>query len=204
MAVFRTQFFDFQSQCLEIHWPLSYARKVAVFIKNYLAAISMQSTENLFVLRLSSLFYFCDVTEQIIEKYGNGVVLFSNSQRAKKHVYQQFVSSTVATKSRKLGQTWILYRAFYGVRKAIHVSTLAEVNETIENAKNVVNIVVLPPEAGDSGSQESNVEDVADSLEEIFDIAGNLKWKKTLRVMKKQKRLYHQLRRKNFQTEKKL
>ena len=68
----------------------------------------MQSTEILFVLGFSSLFYFCDVTEQIIEKYGNGVALLLNSQRAKKYVYQQFVSSTVATKFRKLGQTWIL------------------------------------------------------------------------------------------------
>ena len=77
----------------------------------------MQSTEILFVLKLSSLFYFCDVTEQIIEKYGSGVALVSNSQRANKHVYQQFVSRTVATKSRKLGQTWILYKAFYGARR---------------------------------------------------------------------------------------
>ena len=120
------------------------------------------------------MFYFCDATEQINEKYGNGVALFSNSQQAKKHVYQQFVSSTVAAKSRKLGQTWILHRAFYGARKANHVSTLTEVNETIENAKNVVNVVVLAPEAGDSGSQESNVENVADSLEEIFETAGEL------------------------------
>ena len=65
----------------------------------------MQSIEILFVLGLSSLFYFCDVTEQIIKKLRNGVALFSNSQRAKKHVYQQFVSSTVAAKFRKLGQT---------------------------------------------------------------------------------------------------
>ena len=48
-----------------------------------------------------------------------------------------------------------VYRAFYGARKAIHVSTMAEANETIENAKNVANVVVLPSEAGDSGSQES-------------------------------------------------
>ena len=73
-----------------------------------------------------------------------------------------------------MGQTWILYRAFYGARKATHVSTLAEVNKIIENAKNVVNVVALPPEAGDSGSQEGNVEDVADSLEEIFEPAGEL------------------------------
>ena len=59
-------------------------------------------------------------------------------------------------------------------RKVTHVSTLAEVNETIENAKVVVNVVVLPPEAGDFGSQESDVEDVADSMEKIFEPAGEL------------------------------
>ena len=81
---------------------------------------------------------------------------------------------------------------------------LAEVNETIENAKNVVNVVALPPEAKDSGSQESDVEDVADNMEEIFSQLGNLKWRKTLRVMKNQKRLYHQTRRKNFRNGKKI
>ena len=54
---------------------------------------------------------------------------------------------------------------------------LAEVNETIENTKNVVNVVVLPPEAGDSGNHESDVEDVADSMEEIFEPAGELEVK---------------------------
>ena len=55
---------------------------------------------------------------------------------------------------------------------------LAEVNETIENAKYVVNVVALPPESGDSGSQESDVEDVADSMEEIFKPAGELEVEK--------------------------
>ena len=64
--------------------------------------------------------------------------------------------------------------AFYGARKVTHLSTLVEVNKTIEIAKNVVNVVVLSPEAGDSGSQESDVEDVADSMEEIFQPAGEL------------------------------
>ena len=59
-------------------------------------------------------------------------------------------------------------------KKVAHVLTLAEVNETIENAKNVVNVVVLPPEAGDSGSQKSNVEDISDSTEKIFEPAGKL------------------------------
>ena len=82
-------------------------------------------------------------------------------------------------------------RAFYNVRKATPVSTLAEFNEIIENAKNVVNVVVLPPEAGDCGTQESNIKDVADSLEKFLSQLGNFKWRKILRVMKNQKRLYH-------------
>ena len=47
---------------------------------------------------------------------------------------------------------------------------LAKVNETIENAKNVVivNVVALPPEAGDSGSQERDVKDAADSMEKFL------------------------------------
>ena len=70
----------------------------------------------------------------------------------------------------------------------------------IENAKNVFNVVVLAPEAEDSDSYESNVEDVAASLEEIFEPAGELEVEKTLRVMKNQKGLYHQLGIKDFQT----
>ena len=68
-------------------------------------------------------------------------------------------------------------KAFYGARKVTYVSRFAEVNETIENAKNVVNAVVLPPETGNSGSQESDVGDVADSMEEIFEPAGELEVK---------------------------
>ena len=94
--------------------------------------------------------------------------------------------------------------AFYDARKVTHVSTLAEVNETIKNASNVVNVVVLPPDAGDSGSQESDVEDVADNMEEIFESAGELEVEEELRVMKNQKRLYHQLGRKDFQNGKKV
>ena len=33
---------------------------------------------------------------------------------------------------------------------------------------------MFPPEAGDSGSRESDVEDVADSVKEIFEPAGEL------------------------------
>ena len=40
--------------------------------------------------------------------------------------------------------------------------------------KNVVNVILLLLEAGDSDSQESNVKNVADSLEEIFEPNGEL------------------------------
>ena len=63
-------------------------------------------------------------------------------------------------------------RAFYGARKVTHVSTLAEVNEFMENAKNVFNVVVFLSDIGDSGSRVSDAEDFADNMEEIFDPAG--------------------------------
>ena len=75
----------------------------------------------------------------------------------------------------------------FTVQEDNYVLMLAKVNETIENAKKVVNVVALPPEAGDSGSQENDVEDVANSMEVIFIQLGNLKWRKTLRVIKNQK-----------------
>ena len=70
--------------------------------------------------------------------------------------------------------------AFYGAGKVTHVSTLAEVNETIKKAKHVVNVVALPPEAKDSGSQESDVENVADSIKKIFELARELELKENL------------------------
>ena len=79
---------------------------------------------------------------------------------------------------------------------------LAEVNETIENVKNVVNVVALPPEAGDSASQKSDIEDVADNMEEVFSQLGNLNWRKTLRMMKK--RLYHHQEKRISEKEKKI
>ena len=78
-------------------------------------------------------------------------------------------------------------------RKVAHVSTLAEVNETTENAKNVVNVVALPPEAGDFGNQKSNVENIADSMKEVFEPAGEPEVEEDFESDKESKRLYHQL-----------
>ena len=66
-------------------------------------------------------------------------------------------------------------RTFYGARKVNHVSTLAEVNETIKNAKNVVNVVVLPPEAGDYGSREAVLKMLLTVWKKFLSQLGNLK-----------------------------
>ena len=95
-------------------------------------------------------------------------------------------------------------RAFYGARKAIHVSTLAEVNEIIEYAKNVVNVFVLPPEAGDSGSQESNVKDVADSLEKMFEPAGELEVEEDFESNEESEMALPSIRKKGFPNWKKV
>ena len=66
---------------------------------------------------------------------------------------------------------------FCGAKKVTYLPTLVEVNETIEIAKNVVNVVVLLPEAGDFDSRESDVKNVADRMKEIFQPAGELEVK---------------------------
>ena len=81
---------------------------------------------------------------------------------------------------------------------------MAEVNETIENANNVVNVVALVPEAGDSGSQENNVEDVADSLEEIFQLAGVLEVEEDFKSNEESKRALPSTRKKGFPNWKKV
>ena len=70
--------------------------------------------------------------------------------------------------------------------------------------KNVVNFVVLPHEAGDSGSQESNVEDVADSLEEIFEPAGKLEVEEDFESNEKSETALQSTRKKEFPNWKKV
>ena len=43
-------------------------------------------------------------------------------------------------------------KVFYGVRKT-RIAAIAQVHEAIEGARNVVNAVVLLPNANDSGNQ---------------------------------------------------
>ena len=67
-------------------------------------------------------------------------------------------------------------KVFYEIRTIKRVATIAEAHEAIEGARNVVNAVLLPSNAGDFGNQESDTEEVsAKSMEEIYELAGGLK-----------------------------
>ena len=82
-------------------------------------------------------------------------------------------------------------KVFYGIRKTTRVATIAEAHEAIEGARNVVNVVVLPPNAGDSDNQESDTEEVlAESMEEIYEPAGELEIEENL-VSDDVNRFYH-------------
>ena len=63
-------------------------------------------------------------------------------------------------------------KSFYG-RNSTLVTTL-EVNDIVEAADHVLSVVVLPPEAGDSQSQDTDEEDVNDNPDDIFEPAGQL------------------------------
>ena len=67
------------------------------------------------------------------------------------------------------------FKVFYEVRKTTRVATIAESYEAIKGSRNLVNIVVLPPNAGDSGNQDSDTEEVsAESIKEIYEPAEEL------------------------------
>ena len=62
------------------------------------------------------------------------------------------------------------FKVFYGVRKTTRVAAIAEAHEAIKGLRNVVNVVVLPPNAGDPGNQDSDTAEVsAESIEEIYE-----------------------------------
>ena len=67
------------------------------------------------------------------------------------------------------------FKVFYGVRKTARVATIAEAHEAIKGSRNVVNVVVLLPNASDPGNQESDTEEVStESIKEIYKPAGEL------------------------------
>ena len=66
-------------------------------------------------------------------------------------------------------------KIFYGIRKTTKAATIAEALEAIEGGRNVLNVVVLSPNASDSGNQESHTEEVlTESIVEIYKPAGKL------------------------------
>ena len=70
-------------------------------------------------------------------------------------------------------------KVFYGKRKTTGVATIAEAYEVIKGSRNVV---VLPPNARDSGNQYSNIKEVsAESIEEIYEPAGELEIEEDLK-----------------------
>ena len=72
-------------------------------------------------------------------------------------------------------------KVFYGVRKTTRVASIAEGHQAIKGSRNVVNVVVLPPNAGDSGNQDSVTEEVlGESIEEIYEAAGELEIEEVL------------------------
>ena len=72
-------------------------------------------------------------------------------------------------------------KVFHGIRKTTRVATISEAHKAIEGERNVVNVVLLPPNAGDFGNQESDTEEVlAESIEEIYEPAGELEIEENL------------------------
>ena len=72
-------------------------------------------------------------------------------------------------------------KVFYGIRKTTRVATISEAHEAIEGARNVVNVILLPPNAGDFGNQESDTEEVlAESIKKIYEPAGELEIEENL------------------------
>ena len=54
------------------------------------------------------------------------------------------------------------------------VTTFEEVNDIVEASDHVLSVVVLPPEAEDNQSQDTDEEDINDKLDDAFEPAGQL------------------------------
>ena len=64
-------------------------------------------------------------------------------------------------------------KSFY-VKKMTIVTTLEEVNDIVEASDHVLSVVVLPPEAGDNQSPDTDKEDINDNLDDAFEPTGQL------------------------------
>ncbi|KRX18777.1 PiggyBac transposable element-derived protein 2 [Trichinella nelsoni] len=67
-------------------------------------------------------------------------------------------------------------------RRCEQVSTLEEAKEVVDTSNHVLNVVVLPPTAGDSGSDDTDQEYLPDDAEDEFDPAGELEVEQEVRV----------------------
>lgn len=66
-------------------------------------------------------------------------------------------------------------RLFYGGSiKKTHVSTISEAKDIMQDSANPVKVVVLPPDAGDKGNQDSDLDEVLEDRETMYDPAGEL------------------------------
>ena len=59
-------------------------------------------------------------------------------------------------------------RSFYGTRRATKATTIAEAYDAIQNNKNVLNVVVLPPISSDLGSKENDCQNVISDIKGCF------------------------------------
>ena len=64
-------------------------------------------------------------------------------------------------------------KSFY-VKNLTLVTTLEEVNDIVEASDHVLSVVVLPPEAGDNQSTDTDKEDINDNLDDAFEPTGQL------------------------------
>ncbi|KAK4879754.1 hypothetical protein RN001_007900 [Aquatica leii] len=71
----------------------------------------------------------------------------------------------------------ISVKSLYG-RKVAKVTTLEEAREVIEGSKSAINVVLLPPDGGDSANQDNNVEEIGDKPDDMFEPAGELEIEK--------------------------
>ena len=67
-------------------------------------------------------------------------------------------------------------KSFY-VKNLTLRTTLEEVNDVVKASDHVLSVVVLPPEAGDNQSPDTDEEDINGNLDDAFEPAGQLEVK---------------------------
>ncbi|KAK4874345.1 hypothetical protein RN001_013705 [Aquatica leii] len=67
----------------------------------------------------------------------------------------------------------ISVKSFYG-RKVTKLTALEEARKVIEGSKSAIHVVLRPPDAWDSANQDSDVEEIGDKPDDMFEPAGEL------------------------------